>query len=31
MDVAFTNSWVYYSLANPEGAKKDGARANFFL
>jgi hypothetical protein len=31
MDVAFTNSWVYYSLANPEDAKKDGARANFFL
>jgi hypothetical protein len=30
MDVAFTNSWVYYSLANPEDAKKEGARANFF-
>jgi hypothetical protein len=29
MDVALTNSWVYYSLANPDEAKKDGARANF--
>jgi hypothetical protein len=25
MDVALTNSWVYYSLANPDDVNKDGA------
>ena len=31
MVVALTNSWVYYSLANPDDAKRDGARADFFV
>jgi len=31
MDVALTNAWVYYSLANPDEANKDGARADFFV
>ena len=31
MDVALTNAWVYYSLANPEKAQRDGARADFFV
>jgi hypothetical protein len=29
-NVALTNAWIYYSLVNPEAAKKSTARADFF-
>jgi hypothetical protein len=30
VDVALTNAWIYYDLANPSGERKDNARADFF-
>ncbi len=31
MDIALTNSWIYYKLVNAEKSKKSEARADFFL
>lgn len=31
MDIALTNSWIYYKLTNPTKCKKSEARADFFL
>ncbi len=32
VDVALTNAWIYYDLANPStGERKNNARADFFL
>ncbi len=31
MDIALTNSWIYYKLVNPDKCKKNEARADFFL
>jgi len=31
IDIAFTNAWIYYRLANPNKSDKDDARADFFL
>jgi hypothetical protein len=30
MDVALTNAWIYYQLANEDKTSKEGARADFF-
>jgi hypothetical protein len=30
VDVALTNSWIYYKMANPEKCKKASSRADFF-
>ncbi len=31
VDVALTNSWIYYKLSNPGTVKKEESRADFFL
>jgi hypothetical protein len=31
VDVAMTNSWIYYKLINPDKCKKSEARADYFL
>ena len=31
VDVAMTNSWIYYKLVNPDKCKKSEARADYFL
>ena len=31
MDIAMTNSWIYYKLENPDKCKKSESRADYFL
>ena len=31
VDIAMTNSWIYYRMTNPSKCKKSESRANFFL
>jgi hypothetical protein len=31
MDIAMTNSWIYYKLVNPDKCKKSESRADYFL